>query len=44
MFDMNMLAMQYNVQVDFGIQSNGILFDKAWYDLFDKYSVQVGMS
>lgn len=44
MFDMTMLAMQYNVQIDFGIQSNGILFDKSWYDLFDKYSVQVGMS
>lgn len=44
MFSMKKIAMSKKVFLSFSIQTNGILLDQSWFDLFDKYQVNLGMS
>lgn len=44
MFMMKNVAMNKNVNLNFSIQTNGILLNQDWFDLFDKYAVGLGMS
>ena len=44
MYAMKEIARDHNVEVRFTIQTNGIVLNQDWFDLFDKYQVGLGMS
>ena len=44
MYAMKEIAKDHKVEVRFTIQTNGIVLNQNWFDLFDKYQVGLGMS
>lgn len=33
-----------DIEIDFGLQTNGTLIDESWVDLFEEYNINVGIS
>ncbi len=44
LYEMRLIEMQKEVNLSFGIQTNGLLLNQDFIDLFDKYNVKISIS